>query len=113
MVAQPTMTSPRSSWADCPGAAPWNSSPSASDTSPSRRSTRHGTAGEWYRIDGNPSATDAQVEAADAVFVDHFIDTHEEAVTPALDQVWEGRLTAQQGADLAVKNAEPLLQGRW
>jgi multiple sugar transport system substrate-binding protein len=37
----------------------------------------------------------------------------EEAITPALDQVWEGRLTAQQGADLAVKNAGPLLQGRW
>jgi len=37
----------------------------------------------------------------------------DEAVTPALDQVWDGRLTAQQGADLAVKTAAPLLQGRW
>ena len=37
----------------------------------------------------------------------------DDAVTPALDQVWAGTLTAQQGADLAVKAGTPLLQGRW
>ncbi len=37
----------------------------------------------------------------------------DDAVTPALDQVWAGTLSAQQGADLAVKTAAPLMQGRW
>ena len=37
----------------------------------------------------------------------------DDAVTPALDQVWAGTLTAQQGPDLAVKTAAPLMQGRW
>jgi multiple sugar transport system substrate-binding protein len=36
-----------------------------------------------------------------------------EAIGPALDQLWSGKLTAQQAADLAVANAKPLLAGKY
>ena len=36
-----------------------------------------------------------------------------EAIDPAMDLLWTGKVTAQEAADQAVKNATPLLQGRW
>ncbi|MBV9672252.1 MAG: extracellular solute-binding protein, partial [Verrucomicrobia bacterium] len=36
-----------------------------------------------------------------------------EAVTPALDEIWNGKLNAQQAMDEAVRKAKPLMQGRW
>lgn len=36
-----------------------------------------------------------------------------EAVTPAMDLLWSGELSAQEAMDQAVKNAAPLMQGRW
>jgi multiple sugar transport system substrate-binding protein len=37
----------------------------------------------------------------------------DEAVTPAIDQLWNGTKTAQEATDEAVKNGAPLMQGRW
>jgi multiple sugar transport system substrate-binding protein len=36
-----------------------------------------------------------------------------EAVNPALDQLWSGKIKAQAAADQAVEKANPLLQGTW
>jgi len=37
----------------------------------------------------------------------------DEAVTPAIDQIWNGTKSAKDATAEAVKNAAPLLQGRW
>jgi hypothetical protein len=36
-----------------------------------------------------------------------------EAVIPAMDQLWSGKVKAQAVADQAVEKAKPLLQGTW
>jgi multiple sugar transport system substrate-binding protein len=36
-----------------------------------------------------------------------------EAVEPALELLWTGEATAQEAADQAVRDAEPLMQGKW
>jgi hypothetical protein len=36
-----------------------------------------------------------------------------EAVNPALDELWTGKAKAQTVADQAVEKAKPLLQGGW
>ena len=36
-----------------------------------------------------------------------------EAVIPAMDQLWSGKIKAQAAADQAVEKAKPLLQGTW
>jgi multiple sugar transport system substrate-binding protein len=36
-----------------------------------------------------------------------------EAITPAMDQLWSGKIDAQAAADQAAEKMKPLLQGRW
>jgi multiple sugar transport system substrate-binding protein len=36
-----------------------------------------------------------------------------EAITPAMDQLWSGKVDAQAAADQAAEKMKPLLQGRW
>ena len=36
-----------------------------------------------------------------------------EALNPALEQLWNGTLTAQEAMDQAAQKATPLLEGRW
>ncbi len=48
-----------------------------------------------------------------AYWLRNFGQINSEAVEPALQQLWEGKITAQEAADQAVEAAKPLLAGRY
>lgn len=48
-----------------------------------------------------------------AYWLKNYFQIVSEAVDPALELLWTGEATAQEAADQAVRDAEPLMQGKW
>ncbi len=59
-----------------------------------------------YTLNGTP-------KQPPAYWLKNFGQIESDALTPALEQLWNGSLTAQAAMDQAAAKAKPLLEGRW